>query len=196
MFSSLPILVKDLKCGDTLSVYGGRSFLARGITMTMKLYVKRLKIDIDPVPHHSAKIVLHDGEMCVAESLENGPVVRPLLKAYTEKEWKNRIIVHTPKIPFSEQELKIINEKAEDLALEGTPYDHVNFIFSFIKAFTGIWLGPKDKDAEYRFYCSEEAATLDNYARPGMHRNPAASNPVDIAINPNYRHKGTGVIWH
>lgn len=196
MFSSLPISYRDLKPGDTLSVYGGRSFLAKGITMTMKLYVKRLKIDIDPVPHHSAKIILHDGELCVAESLANGPVVLPLLKAYTKSEWRNRIIVHSPKVPFSQQEIEKISDKAETLALEGTPYDQANFIFSFIKAFTGLWLGPKGKNAEYRFYCSELAATLDNYVRSGMHRNPEASNPVDIAINKNYRHKGTGVIWH
>lgn len=178
-----------MKPGDIILVHSGYSILAKTITAFMKEYLRENGIDpktLPYIPHHAGTIVDMWGELHVAESVGKGYVVRPLLVAYSETEWENRVKLFTPAVPYSKEEQEKISKQAVKLSLSGIPYDKWSLVFQVIKIKFKRWMGVKGKKAEKKFYCSEAVATLANYIRPGTFENPAAANPVDIYINKNF----------
>lgn len=175
-----------MKAGDIILVHSGKSILAKGITYYMRRYLEKMNIDTEGmpyVPHHAGTIVDVWGELHVAEAVGRGYVVQPLLKAYSEKEWDERVEVRTPRIAYTKQQQEQISKLAVRYSLSGVPYDVFNFVFQIIYIKTGKWIGPKGKKAENKFYCSEVTATLAETIQPGTFKNPAATNPVDIYLN-------------
>lgn len=192
-------IIDKLEFGDILLVHSGKSFLAKGITMFMKMYLKRKGIDPSTmpfIPHHAATIIDVWGKKHVGEAIDKGYVVRSLLKSYTEKEWRERVVILTPITPYTREQQKKISETAITYSLDGTPYDVWNFIYQMIMIGTttkwfgkGIWLGPKGEEAEAKFYCSEVTANLAHEVDPKVFPHPESINPVDIYFSPYFRIK-------
>lgn len=177
-YEGVPIKVGDIAC-----IRDGTSIVARGIRHYMKKYKKKLNINNIPNYHHNGIIVDVWGRLNIAEAVGKGFKIHPLDEAYGSFE---RIDIITPNKPLTEQEQRDISKKAEFYSLRITRYDYFNFIFQIWLIKTGKWIGPKGQKAENRFYCSEAVATIYNYIRPGTFKLPAATNPIDVAINDNF----------
>lgn len=175
-----------VKIGDIICVRDGKSFVARGIQWFLRIYKRKKNIEAVPNYHHNGIIVEVWGRLFVAEAAERGFKLAPLSEAYDEYSWLNRIDIITPNMPYTEEEKKKICEKATFYNMKITRYDFLNFLFQIYLILFGKWIGPKGQKAENRFYCSEAVATITNYTRPGTFPNPAATNPVDVAINPEF----------
>jgi len=178
--------ISTLQVGDIILVRDGRSLIARGITWWMKIYKREKGINLPATYHHAGTVIMDEGVLKIAEAEAKGYQIRPLNKAYNGKDWNNRIDVIRPDVPYNDQDKRWLSEKAKDYNQEITRYDFLNFIFQIVLIKTGRWIGPVGKRAENRLYCSEAAATIANYVRPGTFINPAATNPMDIATNRHY----------
>ncbi len=172
-----------VKVGDILCVRDGKSFIAKCIQYYMRIYKKKLGYDAIPNYHHSAIVVDIWGRLNVAEAVGKGFKIHPIEEAYPN--W-NRVDIITPNKPLSDIEKKEISRIAEHYSLKITRYDYFNFLFQIWLIKTGKWIGPRGKKAENRFYCSEAVATIYNKIRPNTFELPAATNPVDVAINENF----------
>lgn len=179
--------MKALDVGDVLLVYDGSSFVAKGIQFFMRKYRRKKKIITLKNYHHSANVIEIWGYLHIAEAIGKGYAVNKPLKAYSLNSWKTRVHILTPIKPYKESEKRELSEAATGYSLKLTRYDYFNFLFQIWLIMTGKWIGPKGKKAENRFYCSEATATLANIIRPGTFKLPAATNPIDVAINEHYR---------
>jgi len=176
-----------MKPGDIILVKDGRSFIAKAIMVSMNVYKRLLGIKLPDNFHHAGTIVDIWGVLHVAEANQPGFQIQKPEVAYSEADWQNRVVVYTPKVPYTIEEQKAISMLAVHYSTKVNRYDFLNFIFQIKLILSGQWVGPTGERAEKRFYCSEAAATLANKVRPGTFANPAATNPVDIAINHNYQ---------
>ena len=177
----------NLKPGDIILVKDGKSFIAKAIMLSLKIYKRKHGITIKDNFHHAGTIVDLWGVLHVAEANQPGYQIQKLDVAYSEKDWKNRIVAYTPVIPYTPEEQKEINKLAVGYSTPVNRYDFLNFYFQLKLIFSGKWEGTTGPKAEKRFYCSEAVATIANKVRPDTFENPAATNPVDIAINPNFK---------
>lgn len=180
--------INKLQEGDILLVYGGRSLLARSIIAFMIIYKRKLGLITRKNYHHAATIVKVNDELRVGEAVAKGYQVVPLLHAYTPDEWVNRVDIIRSVPEYSRSERKLSSMLAVDYSLEITRYDIFALLYQIKKVIKGYWSGPEGLQAENRFYCSEAAATIANKVRPGTFDDPAATNPIDIAINKNFRY--------
>ncbi len=152
----------------------------------MSIYKKLKGIKPSDNFHHAGTIVDIWGVNHVAESNQPGYQIQKPEIAYSEADWTNRVVVFTPKVPYTVEEQRAISMLAVHYSTRVNRYDFLNFYYQIKLILSGKWEGPTGDRAEKRFYCSEAAATLANKVRPGTFANPAATNPVDIAINKNY----------
>lgn len=178
---------KLIEVGDILCVRDGHSIVAQGIQFYMKRYKKKNHLDPDiPLYHHSALVIEVWGKLYVAEALSKGWTIQPIDEAYSQKAWAERIEIIRPEISLTSFEKEMLCKLAVQTSFKVTRYDYFNFLFQIWLIETGKWIGPVGKKAENRFYCSEGVATIYNYIRPGTFKNPAATNPLDIALNTNF----------
>lgn len=172
----------SIQPGDIILVHSGSSFIARGITLFMKRYIR--KHNYTCKPYHHAATVIQDGErIMIAEANQDGYEIHTPSEAYSNYDWQNRIDVFRPVIGYTGYEKQLISNHAKKYSFEVTRYDFMNFIWWVYYFITGLWIG-KNND---RLYCSEAAAELANRVRIGTFVNPQRTNPVDIAVNGNYR---------
>lgn len=79
---------------------------------TIVIYKKKHNITIKDNFHHAGTIVDLWGVLHVAEANQPGYQIQKLDVAYSEKDWKDRIVVYTPVIPYTPEEQKEINKLA------------------------------------------------------------------------------------
>ncbi len=176
-----------VQVGDIICVRDGKSFVPRGIQWFMKVYKKKKKLDPDiPLYHHNGIIIEVWGKFFIAEAVKEGFKIHSMDEAYSEATWENRIDIIRPNMPLSSYEKEILCRIATKFNMKITRYDFLNFFFQIWLIYTGKWIGPRGEKAENRVYCSEAVATIYNYVRAGCFENPAATNPIDVAINPNF----------
>ena len=179
----------DLQIGDVLAVHSGKSLIARGICTHMKLWLKAEGYDAKEFPHiihHIGRIVDVWGTMNVAEAIENGVVVRPLLMSYSVKEWKERIIVLRRKSGYNDEQLKALSMEMQRMAMYGTPYEFGNFwrhIVYYLNA-KRKWYGGGKSDES--FYCSELGAYGENFVYPNSFAYAERTNPMEVFLFESY----------
>ena len=179
----------DIQCGDIIAVHSGKSLVAKGIVTHMKLWLKANGYDLDQFPHiihHIGRVVDVWGYMNVAEAIEKGVVVHPMLTAYTVKEWKERIIVLRRKSGYGEEQLKSLSKEMQRLAMIGSPYEFGNFwrhIVYFLNA-KRKWYGGGKSDEAY--YCSELGAYGENFVYSGSFAHPERTNPMEVFLFEGY----------
>lgn len=175
--------INKLQPGDILAVRDGKSFVARGITYYMIKYCKKYNIPYKKIYHHNARVVDIWGENYICEANAKGVQTQKPLVAYTQKDWDTRIDLFRPIIPYTETEKKNISKLSVNFSNIQTRYDFLNLFYNIIYIKTGKWIGPKGKKAEYRMYCSELIATVEDYIRPLTFEEPFATNPMMVVTN-------------
>jgi len=171
-----------LKPGDIILVRDGRRFIPKGIILFMRRYKRQHNINCLDY-YHAGTIIEIEGVLHVAEANKPGYQIQPLLTAYSQETWNNRIDIFRPHIEYSASEVKQLTRAAINYSLIVTRYDNMNLVWWLWFLYTGLWIG-KDND---RLYCSEAAAEIANIPRPRMFANPQRTNPVDIAIHTGLR---------
>ena len=175
-----------MKAGDIIIVHSGKSFIPKAIQGALRKYKLWHDKPVKEKVHHTGNIIDVWGQPYVSEAVKNGYRALPLLQAYSKDVWDTRIIVKTPKKPYTNNEQRDISRNAITYCLRITRYDFSNFFYQLVYIFTGKWYGKKGTKATVRLYCSEATATLANGIRPDTFKNPYAVNPVDVAINDKY----------
>ena len=133
------------------------------------------------------------GCACVAEMLGQGFTIETWEESgYTEKD---NYVLMEKKIPFSDEELEKISDKAAEYLDEFIPYEYTNFISYAGKIVTGaifdlfnkshtnkngvsIWL-----PGERVQYCTENLARLDNASGRNDFPDPEQTSPMDVFDN-------------
>ena len=171
-----------MKTGDIILVHSGKSFVPKFIAAIMRKYIKRNNLDSKPY-HHGGTIVKIDGYFHVAEANKDGFQITRIDDAYSTEAWLKRIDIKTPIVPYTELEQHKLTQSALSYSMKVTRYDYMNFIWWLYYFLTGLWIGKNNN----RLYCSEAVAELANKIRPNTFRNPQRTNPVDLAVNINYK---------
>lgn len=171
-----------MKTGDVIVVHSGKSIVPKAIASIMRKYIKKNKYNCKPY-HHAGTIVKLDGYFYVAEANKPGFQITRIDDAYNSKSWAERIDIRTPIKPYSDQEQYRLTQAALNYSMKVTRYDYMNFIWWLYYFITGLWIGKNNN----RLYCSEAVAELANKIRPGTFKNPQRTNPVDVAVNENYK---------
>jgi hypothetical protein len=176
-----------LKPGDIILVHSGKSLIARGIAMAMRIYARKIGVYPPYDFHHAGTILNVWGKLCVGESAGRGYQVKFVADAYTQHEWEEHIVVMTPVKPYTKEEQDAISMYASNLSYKITRYEYINFVWWIAKIITGDWFGKTGTKAEKRMYCSESAAMCANHVRPGTFTEAWETSPLDVYLNNNYR---------
>ena len=125
--------------------------------------------------NHIAQIINDEkGELCVYEMNAKGcEVTRWEDSRYFRNEVTYFILELT--IPFTPWEY--LNYQIAVQKDKGKGYDFIGILSQLIFNLTGLWFGRSGKDAQARFYCSEQAATRINEQKPFMFEKPWKVNP-------------------
>ena len=175
--------IKVLQVGDILGVRDGKSFVARGISYYMRKFCKKHNILYKKIYHHNARVVDIWGELFICEANAKGVQTQKPLEAYSQKDWDNRIDIFRPIIPYTEAEKRNISKLSVNYSNKQTRYDFLNQIYHIIYIKTGKWIGPKGKKAEYRMYCSELIATVEDYIRQITFKENFDTNKMMVVNN-------------
>jgi len=179
-----------IRPGDILLVYDGRSILARGITAFMRRYCRLNGYKYDRLYHHAAIAVNYQGRTMIAEAVGRGWVIHSPEKAYSEREYRERVDIYRPRVEWTPREIIALSNQAVEYSMKITRYDFANFYFQMVMIQTGVWIGPTGGDAEGRLYCSEGVATIINKIRPWVCEEPWRYNPMDLYLEEHLTRSG------
>lgn len=171
----------DIRPGDIVAVHSGKSLIAKGIVAHMKAWLRSKGHNPKNFPviiHHIARAVDVWGVLHIAEAVEEGVVVRPMLKAYSLDDWQRRVIILRRNEGYSDYEIQKLSKEMQRLALDGTPYEFGNFwrhLWLFVSA---KWVNNGNSDIA--MYCSELGAVGENLMKPGSFPHPERTNPMEV----------------
>lgn len=168
----------QFRTGDRILV-NSNSFLSRSIQFFMRLYARKRHIDTQNTFSHAGTLVFIDGELYIAEAVENGYKLREFNKHYNLA--KDKIIVFRNGIPYTRDEQTMARKYALYLMEVNNCYQYWAFIQWIVLILFNINIFGKGN--KFSSECYEATYRIAKHVRPDEFiRNPETATCYDILL--------------
>ena len=185
----MEVIESSLRPGDVILVYSN-SWISKVIRFGLDIFRRRLGDAGRQIYSHCATVIDIFGVKMVGEALFPKYCIDSYENTYKDK--GRKMIVLTPVVPYSQEEIRDLSIESMKLTREKLYYGFADTIlYQPMLILTGRWYGSTGSRANRSVNCSEAAAYLANHARPGMCSDQHMYNPYMFMMNPNYRILGS-----
>ena len=179
--------VKDLRPGDIVATSSPTGFLPKGIRFFMRRWAKKhYGIEPEKFYNHTFMVLESGSDPKIVEAVGRGLTGHRMFEQY-DPEDLNHLVVFRTREPWSEQEIRLLREKADEMAYRNIEYEFLNFLWWMVYILTNgkIDLSPKGEKAGKRLFCFELSVILLNAAKK-MFAVPSHVNTVDLQADPRF----------
>jgi len=171
--------------GD-LFLVKGNNWVGKAIQWWMKVYrkLRRKEILNKTILNHAGTVINLWGHLIIAEATAKGVEAHIPIGVYL---MKHKVIVRRFKRQLTSKEKKLISRFAVGCMTIPHRYDFLAFPYQMYMIVTGKWVGPKNKKAMKRMYCSEFSAVLMDIVRNTFHGKTYDKNPEDLLQEPSMK---------